>query len=102
MARITVEDCIRHYPNRFEMVLLASRRARQLMRGLPPVIADEESHKPTVQALREIGDGKITWEDLFDLEERERERLAALPEDENEDADPISDSNRSSSRPVFT
>jgi len=99
MARITVEDCIRHYPNRFEMVLLAARRARQLMRGLPPVISDDESHKPTVQSLREIGEGKITWEKLFDMEERERERLASLPEDEEEDSESVSSR---PNRSVFT
>jgi len=77
MARITVEDCTRHYPNRFELVLLAARRARQLQNGMPP-LAEEESSKPAVQSLREIGDGLISWEVLFDLEEQERLRLAAM------------------------
>ncbi len=74
MARVTVEDCIRYYPNRFEMVLLASRRARQLLRGMP-VILEEEKHKPVVQALRELGDGHITWETVFDIDAQERRRL---------------------------
>jgi len=100
MARITVEDCIRHYPNRFEMVLLASRRARQLMKGLSPVSSDDEPHKPVVQALKEIGEGGITWENLFDLEERERQRLAAITEDEDTDSDP--GNSRLSNKPVFT
>jgi len=100
MARITVEDCIRHYPNRFEMVLLASRRARQLMNGLSPVSSDDELHKPVVQALKEIGEGAITWENLFDIEERERQRLATITEDEDVDSD-LSNS-RSSNKPVFT
>lgn len=78
MARITVEDCIRHYPNRFELVQLAARRARQLLRGMPPMDEEGEVHKPSVQALKEIGSGEITWESLFDLEERERQRLQAL------------------------
>jgi len=88
MARITVEDCIRHYPNRFEMVLLASRRARQLMRGFPPVISDDEPHKPIVQALKEIGEGEISWEQLFEFEERERQRLAVAASEEESDSDP--------------
>ena len=76
MARVTVEDCIRYYPNRFEMVLLASRRARQLLQGMPPLI-EGESHKPVVQALRELGDGRITWDRVFELDELERQRLQA-------------------------
>jgi len=78
MARVTVEDCIRYYPNRFEMVLLATHRARQLVKGMPPVVEDEEIHKPAVQALKELGDGHITWERVFDLDERERQRLMAV------------------------
>lgn len=74
MARVTVEDCIRFYPNRFEMVLLASRRARQLLRGMPTVMEDE-GHKNTVQALKEMGEGHVSWEGLFELEEKERQRL---------------------------
>lgn len=74
MARVTVEDCIRYYPNRFEMVLLASRRARQLLRGLPVMLADEE-HKPVVQSLRELGDGHVSWESVYEAEEQERRRL---------------------------
>ena len=77
MARVTVEDCIRYYPNRFEMVLLAARRARQLLKGMPSVVDDGETHKPVVQALKEMGEGHITWEAVFDLEARERERLRA-------------------------
>ncbi len=77
MARVTVEDCIRYYPNRFEMVLLATHRARQLLHGMPAVIEDGESHKPAVQALKELGDGHVTWERVFDLDEAERQRLLA-------------------------
>lgn len=82
MARITVEDGIRYYPNRFELVQLAARRARQLLRGLPPMDKDGEGHKPVVQALKEIGAGEITWDVLHDLEERERQRLQAMAEAE--------------------
>ncbi len=84
MARITVEDCIRHYPNRFEMVLLASRRARQLMRGFSPVV-ELESHKPVVNALKEIGEGMITWEQVFDFDEHERQRLASVESEDTAD-----------------
>jgi len=85
MARVTIEDCIRYYPNRFEMVLLASRRARQLLNGMPPLVANEEGHKDSVQALKEMGDGHISWDAVFELDARERARLeAASYEDEVE------------------
>ncbi len=52
MARITVEDCLEHIPNRFELALAASYRARQLAQGSTPTL--ESRDKPTVTALREI------------------------------------------------
>ena len=51
MARVTVEDCLEHVANRFELVLLASKRARQLTRGVTPLL-DWDKDKPTVVALR--------------------------------------------------
>jgi DNA-directed RNA polymerase subunit omega len=59
MARVTVEDCLENVINRFELVLLASKRARQISYGKEPLVA-AENDKPTVIALREIADGKIT------------------------------------------
>ncbi len=84
MARVTIEDCIRYYPNRFEMVLLAARRARQLLKGISPV-ADDEMHKPVVQSLKELGDGHVSWERLFELDELERQRLLAASREEVEE-----------------
>ncbi len=64
MARITVEDCLDHVDNRFELVLVATRRARQLYnRGAEPLV-DEENDKPTVIALREIAEDLINDEML--------------------------------------
>ncbi len=83
MARVTVEDCIRYYPNRFEMVLLASRRARQILRGMPTMVA-AEGDKPAVHALREMGDGYVSWDVLFEQDDQERRRVAAF---EAEDAE---------------
>ena len=83
MARVTVEDCIRYYPNRFEMVHLASRRARQLLNGLPAML-ETENDKPTVQALREMGDGYISWDVLFDQDDMERRRLDQFADEEAE------------------
>ena len=64
MARVTVQDCLEHVENRFELVMVASRRARQIYRlGVVPLV-DEENDKPTVIALREIADGLINDEVL--------------------------------------
>jgi len=81
MARVTVEDCIRFYPNRFEMVCLATKRARQLMNGMDPMVA-ADNDKPTVQALREMGEGLVSWDNLYEMDAHERERLAAFAEEE--------------------
>ncbi|MCH8499387.1 MAG: DNA-directed RNA polymerase subunit omega [Marinobacter sp.] len=60
MARVTVEDCLEKVENRFELVMLASKRARQLAtKGHEPRVP-EENDKPTVIALREIAEDKIT------------------------------------------
>lgn len=58
MARITVEDCLNRIDNRFEMVLTATKRARQIANGADPLV-EEENDKPTVIALREIADGLV-------------------------------------------
>jgi DNA-directed RNA polymerase subunit omega len=62
MARITVQDCLEQIPNRFELALVATYRARQLAQGHTPKI--ESRDKPTVAALREIAAGKIGIEML--------------------------------------
>jgi len=72
MARITVEDCLDSVDNRFELVLMASKRARQLAKGAEPLVTVDED-KPTVLALREIAEGKVTHELLAEVERRERE-----------------------------
>ena len=58
MARITVDDCIKHFPNRFELTLAATNRARQIALGATPMV-DANKDKPTVIALREIASGKL-------------------------------------------
>ena len=58
MARLTVEDCLDYVDNRFELVLVASKRARQLSMGAEPLV-ELENDKPTVLALREIAENKI-------------------------------------------
>ena len=70
MARVTVEDCLDHVENRFELVLEASKRARQLARGAQPAV-EWDNDKPTVVALREIATGNVG---LADKEEQMQER----------------------------
>ena len=72
MARITVEDCLENVENRFELVMLATRRARQMRRyGVDPMVP-EENDKATVIALREIAEGLISHE-MLDSQEVSQE-----------------------------
>jgi DNA-directed RNA polymerase subunit omega len=59
MARITVEDCLENVENRFQLVMISSKRARQLQTGGKDPLVSVDNDKPTVLALREIADGKI-------------------------------------------
>ncbi|HWM29658.1 MAG TPA: DNA-directed RNA polymerase subunit omega [Woeseiaceae bacterium] len=68
MARITVEDCLDNVDNIFEMVLVASKRARRLAHGADALV-DPENDKPTVIALREIAAGHITPSILDEVEQ---------------------------------
>lgn len=68
MARVTVEDCLENVENRFELVTLAARRARQIYLFKSDPLVDPETDKPTVIALREIAKGLIS-EDVLDHEE---------------------------------
>ncbi len=60
MARITVEDCLQKVPNRFELVLGAARRSKQLLKGGRPLV--ESDNKEVVTALREVAAGKVRVE----------------------------------------
>lgn len=87
MARVTVEDCLHDLENLFQLVLVASRRARQIYSGSDPRVP-EDGDKPTVLALREIAAGKVGAEVLdekvvsreFDMEEFGREQEERRPE----------------------
>ena len=56
MARVTVDDCLKRIPNRFQMTLAATHRARQITAGAKPMV-DDDHDKPTVIALRELAQG---------------------------------------------
>lgn len=75
MARITVEDCLSQVDNRFELVLIAARRARELALGKEALVP-WENDKPTVVALRELAEGKLDHL----VQEKYRRPLTLLPE----------------------
>ena len=81
MARITVEDCLDNVDNRFELVMVSSKRARQLqIEGKDPMVAIDND-KPTVIALREIADGLVNAEILVEKPASEiGEEFSALEE----------------------
>lgn len=69
MARLTVEDCLEQVDNRYDLVLLASKRARQIVMGSDPLV-NEDGDKPSVIALREIADGLVTTANIEKLGSR--------------------------------
>ena len=76
MARITVEDCLERVENRFDLVVVAARRARQISQGADPLVPPEND-KPTVLALREIAENLITSESMDEMEaQAEIEKIA--------------------------
>lgn len=62
MARITVEDCLNQVPNRFLLVMVAAKRAKQLYKGSEPLIENRAGNKKVVLSLREIAAGKVEFE----------------------------------------
>lgn len=69
MARVTVEDCLDKVDNRFELIMVASKRARQISNDGADVMVEEDNDKPTVIALREIAEGKVNASILETTEE---------------------------------
>ena len=83
MARVTVEDCLENVINRYELVLLASKRARQIVLGSEPLVPPDDD-KPTVIALREIAENLVNTENVdkinqLDTDEELSEDVFGLP-----------------------
>ncbi len=78
MARITVEDCLSKVDNRFELVMVASKRARALSTGGKEPLVQEDSDKPTVIALREIAEDKVTPAEIMAAEKEPEEFELAI------------------------
>jgi DNA-directed RNA polymerase subunit omega len=76
MARITVEDCLENVDNLFDLVIIASKRARRIANGADPLVP-WENDKPTVVALREIAEGLITQKNLEDVDLPEEDLLSS-------------------------
>jgi len=94
MARVTVEDCVERIPNRFDIVLLAARRARAIAAG-SMLTVDRDNDKNPVVSLRELGDGTIDIDELksnlvhslqrrVEVDEPEEDNMAALMSSSNE------------------
>ena len=81
MARITVEDCIDKFESRFELVLVASNRARKIHSGENPTV-EKDNDKPTVIALREIADETLSVDSLKDKLIQEYQTVSPLDEEE--------------------
>lgn len=88
MARVTVEDCLENVKNRFELVLISSKRARQIAQGAEPLV-EIENDKPTVVALREIAEGLI---DAAILDEQEVESAEWGADEEVAEGETVSES----------
>ena len=75
MARVTVEDCLENVVNRYELVLLASKRARQIVLGSDPLVP-ANNDKPTVIALREIAEDLVNSENINKINQLDDEELS--------------------------
>jgi DNA-directed RNA polymerase subunit omega len=91
MARVTVEDCLSNMENRFQLVLVATKRARQLANGADAMVP-WENDKPTVVALREIADDLVGPSILDEVSAREHATESSMTDDEarvEEEAPPV-------------
>ena len=83
MARVTVEDCIEKVENRFELIIAASQRAREISNGVQ-IEVDKDNDKNTVISLREIGDGAITYDDLKERYLKSLQKVVVNNDDDEE------------------
>ena len=81
MARTTVEDCLENVENRFELVMVASKRAREISMGADPMV-EIDNDKPTVIALREIAEGLVDASILTKTSAREHAEESIVAEEE--------------------
>lgn len=97
MARITVEDCLKNVDNRFELVMVSSKRARQIALGEKEALVPLENDKPTVVALREIEQGFITADILIEKKPNDFSLKSEALEAEAEESDSDDDTSTNDS-----
>ncbi len=85
MARVTVEDCIQKVENRFELIIAASQRAREISNGVQ-IEVDKDNDKNTVISLREIGNGAITFDDLKERYLKSLQKVTVNNEDDDDNS----------------
>lgn len=83
MARVTVEDCVKKIPNRFELIMLAAQRARKIGAGAPLTVERDNDKNPVV-SLREIAEETVAVEDLKEDLIRSKQRIATFDEDDDD------------------
>lgn len=83
MARVTVEDCVLKVPNRFELVMMAAQRARDISAGAPLTVEKDNDKNPVI-ALREIADETVTLESLRESLIKERQRIPEADDADDE------------------
>ncbi len=81
MARVTVEDCLHHVPNRFALVHLAAKRTKQLMKGSKPQV-EAPNNKPAVIALREIAETRVRLPEGWQVIDIDKPAQEELPPDQ--------------------
>ena len=85
MARVTVEDCIQKVENRFELIIAASQRAREISNGVQ-IEVDKDNDKNTVISLSEIGNGAITFDDLKERYLKSLQKVTVNNEDDDDNS----------------
>ena len=89
MARVTVEDCIDKLPNRYELVLVAAQRAKDIGAG-SMIMVDRDNDKNSVVALREISENRVSIEDLQESLVKNQQKLVEIQEPEDAEVEIIS------------
>ena len=89
MARVTVEDCIDKLPNRYELVMVAAQRAKDIGAG-SMIMVDRDNDKNSVVALREIAENRVSIEDLQESLVKNQQKLVEIQEPEDEEVEIIS------------
>lgn len=89
MARVTVEDCVQRIPNRFELVMIAAQRAREISSGAQPTVERDNDKNPVV-SLREIAENTISLPDVEEALIRDHQKMTMYDDSDDEEIDLMS------------